>query len=127
MRTLVVGVVVSAVVLSLGTRAMAEEPTPVAVPARGLFSAERVQPLVHQSLDSGRTKREPLAAAGGARQRDSIWNGGVIGAAIGGVGGSALIVASHGGSDNIGRAMLNVCVPPALAGFAVGAIIDALR
>jgi len=29
--------------------------------------------------------------------------------AIGGVGGSALIVAAHGGSDDIPRAMLNVC------------------
>ncbi|HZI79440.1 MAG TPA: hypothetical protein VFD69_08000 [Vicinamibacterales bacterium] len=40
---------------------------------------------------------------------------------------SALIVASHGGSDDIPRAMLNVCAPPALAGFAVGAMVDALR
>jgi hypothetical protein len=38
-----------------------------------------------------------------------------------------LIVAASGGSDNIPRAMLNVCAPPALAGFAVGAIIDALH
>jgi hypothetical protein len=127
MRTWVVGVVVLGLVLSLGGQAMAEELKRVAPPARGLFSAERVQPLVEQALDSGRTKRELPGAAGGARQRDRIWDGGLIGAAIGGVGGSALIVASHGGSDNIGRAMLNVCVPPALAGFAVGAIVDALR
>jgi hypothetical protein len=127
MRTSVVWVVVLGVVLSFGGRAMAEKPKPIAAPARGLFSAERVQPLVQQALDSERTRRQPLAAAGGSRQRDSIWNGGLIGAAIGGVGGSALIVASRGGSDDIGRAMLNVCVPPALAGFAVGAIVDALH
>lgn len=127
MRTSVVAIVVQGVVLSLGGQAMAEEHKPTAAPARSLLSAERVQPLVQQALDSARTKRQPLAAAGGSRQRDSIWNGGLIGAAIGGVGGSALIVASHGGSDDIGRAMLNVCVPPALAGFAVGAIVDALR
>jgi hypothetical protein len=36
--------------------------------------------------------------------------------------GSALIVAAHGGSDDIPRAMLNVC-----AGFAAGALIDALH
>jgi hypothetical protein len=41
-----------------------------------------------------------------------------------GDGGSALIVASRGGSDDIGGAMLNVCVAPALEGFAVGAIVD---
>ena len=102
MRTSVVGMVVVAVMVSAGGEAVAEEPKPVASTS-GVFAPER----------SGR--------------RDSIWNGGLIGAAIGGVGGSALIVASRGGSDNIGRAMLNVCVPPALAGFAVGAIVDALH
>jgi len=51
----------------------------------------------------------------------------LIGAAIGGVGGSALIVAAHGGSDDIPRAMLNVCALPVVAGFAAGALIDALH
>ena len=66
-------------------------------------------------------------AAGTFRRRDSIWNRGLIGAAIGGVGGSALIVAAHGGSDDIPRAMLNVCALPVVAGFAAGALIDALH
>ena len=126
MRASVVGVVVVAAVVSLGGQAMAEEPNPVAPPS-AVFSPERVRPLIQQSLDAGAQLRQPQNAAGRSGGRDSIWNGGLIGAAIGGVGGSALIVASHGGSDNIGRAMLNVCVPPALAGFAVGAIVDALR
>ena len=60
-------------------------------------------------------------------KRDSILNGGLIGAVIGGVGGSALIVASRGGSDNIPRAMWNVALLPTLAGFAAGAVIDGLR
>ena len=122
------GGVVVAVVMCLEGQAMAGEPAPEAV-VSGVFSPERVRPLIQQALDAGAPPRQPQNAGGGGRsgQRDSIWNGGLIGAAIGGVGGSALIVASRGGSDNIGRAMLNVCVPPALAGFAVGALVDALR
>ena len=66
-------------------------------------------------------------AAAGQPKRDSILNGALIGAAIGGVGGSALIVASSGGSDDIARAMWNVSLLPTLAGAAAGAVIDALR
>lgn len=96
------------------------------VETKDRFTARRLAPLVRQA--AGRSARLPIQdAAGRAPRRDSIWNGGLIGAAIGGVGGSALIVASRGGSDDIPRAMLNVCAVPALAGFAVGAIIDALR
>jgi len=51
----------------------------------------------------------------------------LIAAATGGVRGSALIVAAHGGSDDIPRAMLNVCALPVVAGFAAGALIDALH
>ena len=62
-----------------------------------------------------------------SRRKDSILNGGFIGAAIGAVGGSALIVAAAGGSDDFPKAMLNVSAVPALGGFAAGALIDALR
>lgn len=127
MGKLVVGIVMVGVVLSVGSQALGEELKSVTPSAPGVFSPERLQPLVQRALDSGTAKRQPHAAAGGSRRPDSIWNGGLIGAAIGGVGGSALIVASRGGSDNIPRAMLNVCVAPALAGFAVGAIVDALH
>jgi len=61
------------------------------------------------------------------QKKDSVLDGALIGAAIGGIGGSALIVAASGGSDNIPRAMLNVAILPALGGFAVGTFIDALR
>ena len=124
MRTSVVGMVVAVAVLTVAGPSVAEEPK-TAVP--GVFSAARLEPFVRQAVEAPRARQTSQDAAGRSPRRDSIWNGGLIGAAIGGVGGSALIVASHGGSDNIPRAMLNVCVPPALAGFAVGAIIDALH
>jgi hypothetical protein len=47
--------------------------------------------------------------------------------ALDGVGGSAALVAASGGSDDFRRAMLNVSPLAALGGFAVGAVIDALR
>jgi len=122
MRTSVVGMVVAATVLSLAGRAAAGQP---ASPAPGMFSAQRLEPFVRQAVATARQPSQDTARRSSGRH--SIWNGGLIGAAIGGVGGSALIVAASGGSDNIPRAMLNVCVPPALAGFAVGAIIDALH
>ena len=115
---LTVGAGFAIALLSLAGPAQAEELKPK---APGVFSAERLR----QAVEAVPPQRQSQTAA--PRRRDPIWNGGLIGAAIGGVGGSALIVAAHGGSDNIGRAMLNVCVPPALAGFAVGAVIDALR
>ena len=86
-----------------------------------------VEPFVRQAVKAAEVRRQAPVTAGRMSRRDSIWNGGLIGAAVGGVGGSALIVASRGGSDDIPRAMLNVGVGPALAGFAAGAIIDALH
>jgi hypothetical protein len=62
-----------------------------------------------------------------ARRKDSIVNGGLIGAVIGGVGGSFLIVAASGGSDDFPRAMRKVAAVPAAGGFAIGALIDALH
>jgi len=111
MKIPLAGLLVVTTVMGIAPEAAAEERLRPLTP---VFSQNRLAPFVQQALD-----RSP--------RRDSIWNGALIGAAIGGLGGSALIVASHGGSDNIPRAMLNVCVPPALAGFAVGAIVDALR
>jgi hypothetical protein len=119
----IAGVVVVAW-LSLGGQAMAGEAAP---PMPRVFSPERLEPFVRQAVEAAEVRRQAPATAGRTSRRDSIWNGGLIGAAVGGVGGSALIVASRGGSDNIPRAMLNVCVGPALAGFAAGAIIDALH
>ena len=124
MRHVVARMLVAVAVVGLAGPAVAGEPVP-AIP--GVFSAARLEPFVRQAADARPARSQPQDAGSRAPRRDSIWNGGLIGAAIGGVGGSALIVASRGGSDNIPRAMLNVCVPPALAGFAVGAIVDALR
>jgi hypothetical protein len=95
--------------------------------APAVFAPSRLEPFVRQAIETRPAPSRAQGTAARSPRRDSIWNGGLIGAAIGGVGGSALIVASSGGSDNIPRAMLNVCVPPAVAGFAVGALIDALH
>jgi hypothetical protein len=56
---------------------------------------------------------------------DSIWNGGVIGAAIAGGPGFLLLLLKSGGSDDV-RAVATRMVPAlALAGFAAGATLDA--
>jgi hypothetical protein len=59
---------------------------------------------------------------------DSILNGGLIGMAIGAVPGVWLTGVRYGGSDPVGGKTATVIVLPALAGFAVGALVDsALR
>lgn len=123
MRRLLAGLAMTAISLSAVPSAVAGERDQ---PQRGIFAADRLEPFVRAALEKDNWSRAQ-GPAGRAPNRDSIVNGGLIGAAIGGVGGSALIVASRGGSDDIPRAMLNVCAVPALAGFAAGAIIDALR
>ena len=123
MRIPLAGLWVVTVGLSLAPPAAAEERRRPAA----LFTPSQLEPFVRQAVEASPAPSRAQDAGVRSPRRDSIWNGGLIGAAIGGVGGSALIVASRGGSDNIPRAMLNVCVPPALAGFAVGAIIDALN
>jgi hypothetical protein len=123
MKRLLAGLVIATVSLTAVPRAVAEERNQT---TSGLFSPSRLEPLIREAIEKeARPKAQDATAR--AQKRDSILNGGLIGAAIGGVGGSALIVASRGGSDDIPRAMLNVCAVPALAGFAAGAIIDALR
>jgi hypothetical protein len=122
MRIPQAGLLVVAVMTGAAPPADAEETRGAA-----LFTPSRLEPFVRQAIEARPAPRRAPGSAARSPRRDSIWNGGLIGAAIGGVGGSALIVASRGGSDDIPRAMLNVCVPPALGGFALGAIIDALR
>ena len=123
MNRLLAGLAVAAVLLGAVPSAIAGERDQ---PQRGIFAPSRLEPLVREAIEKEERSRAQTSA-GRAPKRDSILNGALIGAAIGGVGGSALIVASRGGSDDIPRAMLNVCAVPALAGFAAGAIIDALR
>jgi hypothetical protein len=123
MRIPVAGLLMVTMVMGAAPRADAEEQRR----APALFTPSRLEPFVRQAIEARPAPPRAQGTAARAPRRDSIWNGGLIGAAIGGVGGSALIVAAHGGSDDIPRAMLNVFVPPALGGFAVGALIDALR
>ena len=94
----------------------------------GPLSPGALQRVVHENgrrADGVLLSRQSGSAP--RKRKDSILDGGLIGAAIGGVGGSALIVAASGGSDDIPRAMLNVAALPALGGFALGALVDALR
>jgi hypothetical protein len=83
-----------------------------------------VQQSGRQPAEAG---RRDGASPSSRKGPDSILNGGLIGAAIGGVAGSFLIVAAAGGSDDVPRAMLNVSVGPAAGGFALGALLDALH
>jgi hypothetical protein len=89
-----------------------------------IFSDERLRRYVHEATPS---RAAQDGTSGRRPKRDSLLNGALIGAAIGGVGGSALIVASRGGSDNIPKAMWNVSLAPTIVGAVAGAIVDALR
>jgi hypothetical protein len=124
MRIPLAGMLVAAVVMGVVRPAAAEDRMAA---APGVFSPGRLAPIVRQSVEAQPMRPQAQAASAQPRRQDSILNGGLIGAAIGAVGGSALMVASRGGSDNIPRAMLNVAVWPAFGGFAVGAMIDALH
>ncbi len=92
------------------------------------FSRSVLERLVQEtSQGPGTVRLSQSASTRSGRRRDSILNGGLIGAAVGGVGGSALIVAASGGSDDFRGAMVKVAPWTALAGFGAGALIDALR
>jgi hypothetical protein len=117
------GMLVAAALMSVASPVAAEEP---ARPGPGIFSPSRLAPYVRQAVEA-QPGPSQAQASDRPKGKDSILNGALIGAAIGGVGGSALIVASRGGSDNIPRAMMNVAVLPTVFGAAVGAFVDALH
>jgi tetrahydromethanopterin S-methyltransferase subunit D len=119
MRTVLVRTVLAMVVAGMASTAGAQE-TPR--PARP-FSQKALERVVREN--SQKRGGVPLSRYAGGR-KDSVVNGGLIGAAIGGVGGSFLIVAASGGSDDFPRAMMNVAAFPAIGGFVIGALIDAM-
>jgi len=92
-----------------------------------MFSPESLQRAIRESAARSPAQRSDQPARPSTQAKDSIWNGGLVGAAIGGVGGSLLLVAASGGSDDFGKAMLKVSPITALSGFAIGAVIDALH
>jgi hypothetical protein len=97
-------------------------------PARSMFSAASLEGAVRQVSRQGKARSAQTPEAPSAsKEKDSIFNGMLIGAAVGGVGGSALIVVASGGSDDFRKAMWNVSALPTLGGAAIGALIDALR
>ena len=107
--------------------ARAEEPVvPAAKPETAAIFAPASLARYVRGAEPERRQRSGGPAVD-QRKHDSVLNGALIGAAIGGVGGSALIVASRGGSDDIARAMWNVALFPALAGAVAGTVIDAWR
>src|SRR5262245_48323043 len=71
------------------------------------FSPEALQRAIRESTPSSVRAPRAQPSGGSTRKKDSVWNGGVIGAVVGGVGGSLMLIAATGGSDDIGRAMLN--------------------
>jgi hypothetical protein len=97
-------------------------------PRQSAFAGAALTRAVQAGIGRPAEGRSRNGANAPARKTaDSIFNGGLIGAAIGGVAGSFLIVAAAGGSDNFPRAMLNVSLLPAAGGFALGAALDALH
>jgi uncharacterized protein YcfJ len=120
MRTILVRTVLAMAVAGMASTAAAQE---APRPARPL-SPKALERVVHQNSQKPGGVRLSRYAGG---RRDSTLNGALIGAAIGGVGGSFLIVMASGGSDDFPRAMLNVAALPALGGFAIGALVDAMH
>ena len=112
MKRLLVGLAIVGVTASAVPHAAAEE--------RSLES------MVREAV-----KREaplkPQDATVTAPKKDSVLNGGLIGAAIGGLAVPPLLIASRGGSDDIQRAWMKVAPVPTIAGFAIGVLIDAMR
>jgi hypothetical protein len=123
MKRLLAGLVIATVSLSAAPRAVAEERNQT---NSGLFSPSRLEPLIREAIEKeARPKAQDATAR--APKRDSILNGGLIGAAIGVGVVPPLRIAATGGSDDIGAAWLKLSPLPAIGGFAVGVIIDALR
>ena len=128
MRTLRSGcaaALLTALIAAPARAAEQPESLPAARPQTPVFAPTSLERFVRGAVP--RATGQTDGAAARQPKRDSILNGVLIGAAIGGVGGSALIVASSGGSADIARAMWNVSLLPTLAGAAAGAVIDALR
>lgn len=119
MRAILGRTVLTALVLGMASVASASEAPRTARP----FSPKSLERVAHENQKPGGV---PLVRYGKGG-RDSVLDGGLIGAVVGGVGGGFLIVAASGGSDDAPRAMLNVGALPALGGFVIGAWIDSMQ
>jgi uncharacterized protein YcfJ len=87
------------------------------------FSPEALHRVIRESTSTSPSAPRAQPSNSSTRKQDSILNGGVIGAVIGGVAGSLLWVAAAGASDDFTKATLK----GAVGGFAIGAVIDALH
>ena len=123
MKGLLAGLAMAGVTLSAVPQAAAGEREQA---GRGVFAPHRLESLVREAVErEARSKPQDTTVA--TPKKDSVLDGGLIGAAIGGLAVPPLIIASSGGTDDIQRAWLRVAPVPTIAGFAIGAIIDALR
>ena len=112
-------------VMAVAAPVAAEEPSS---PQSSPFSTQALQRVVRDAsvgASSVRLSRHAAAQARGGR-RDSVLNGGLIGAAIGAVAGPYLLVRATHGTDDYGKVMLKVAPFTALAGFGIGIGIDGM-
>ena len=119
MRAILGRTVLATLILGMASVASAGEAPRTARP----FSPKSLERVAHENQKRGGV---PLVRYGKGG-RDSVLDGGLIGAGVGGVGGGFLIVAASGGSNDFPRAMINVGALPALGGFALGAWVDSMR
>ena len=112
-------------VMAVAVPVAAEEPSS---PQRSPFSTQALQRVARDAsagASSVRLSRHAAAQAGGGR-RDSVLNGGLIGAAIGAVAGPYLLVRATNGTDDYRKVMLKLAPFTALAGFGIGIGIDGM-
>jgi hypothetical protein len=112
-------------VMAVAAPVGAEEPSS---PQSSPFSTQALQRVIRDAsagVSSVRLSRHAAAQARGGR-RDSVLNGGLIGAAIGAVAGPYLLVRATHGTDDYRKAMLTLAPFTALAGFGIGIGIDGM-
>lgn len=112
-------------VMAVAAPVAAEEPSS---PPSSPFSTQALQRVVRDAsvgASSVQLSRHAAAQASGGR-RDSVLNGGLIGAAIGAVAGPYLLVRATHGTDDYRGVMLKVAPFTALAGFGIGIGIDGM-
>jgi hypothetical protein len=114
-------------VMAVAAPVAAEEPSS---PRSSPFSTQALQRVVRDASAGASTVRLSRHAAAQAQakggRRDSVLNGGLIGAAIGAVAGPYLLVRATHGTDDYRKVMLKLAPFTALAGFGIGIGIDGM-
>jgi hypothetical protein len=107
----------------------AVEATPAASVLTGSDATHDVAPQVTMSLPLPGSPSSDATASSVQRQRDSLWNGILIGAGVGAVVGLAVVPRTYCGNDTECRAIVTLAigVPIVAGGAGIGALVDALR